>query len=59
VIVALLGIGSSALATANTSRKLPPPYDPSTDDRGESTLMTILIVLVIVVLALFLFGAIR
>jgi hypothetical protein len=31
VIMALLGIGSSALATANTGRKLPPPPPPASD----------------------------
>jgi len=31
VIVAVLGIGSSALATANTDRKLPPPPPPASD----------------------------
>lgn len=58
LVVALLGVGTNALAAKNTSSKLPPPV-PRDEDRGESTLMTIVLVLIIVVIALFLFGVYR
>lgn len=65
--VVVFGLFSSAMALANTVLPPPPPLAPLRErgldevppDRGESTLVTILIVLGIIVLVAFLFGWIR
>lgn len=59
IVVALFSLGSTGLATANTSTK---PGDmhrlDRVDrlDRGESTIITILAVLAIILIVAFLFG---
>jgi hypothetical protein len=53
-VALVTAVFGGSMAVANTSTK---PWQP--DDRGESTLVTILVVLLIVVIAIWLLGVYR